>query len=123
MSDKFDMKLVIDPVTTPLLHARLSQSTSYRERAALLRSLAEAALRGRYVTTESEHQFEVRHIETAAAPERNLIQPPVYGQPAPGTRVAMGSNFDEAQIRSVNENNGPESHDADQIADAFSAFF
>ena len=46
MSEKFDMKVVIDEVTTPLLHARLSSARSYRERAALLRSLAESALRG-----------------------------------------------------------------------------
>ncbi|MEZ0606287.1 hypothetical protein ACAX43_29790 [Paraburkholderia sp. IW21] len=45
MSEKFDMKLVIDEVTTPLLHARLSAARSPRERAAVLRSLAESALR------------------------------------------------------------------------------
>jgi hypothetical protein len=46
MSEKFDMKVVIDSVTTPLLHERLSAARSYRERAAILRSLAESALRG-----------------------------------------------------------------------------
>jgi hypothetical protein len=46
MSDKFDMKVVIDTVTTPLLHSKLSSARSYRERAAILRSLAESALRG-----------------------------------------------------------------------------
>jgi hypothetical protein len=46
MSEKFDMKVVIDSVTTPLLHERLRAARSYRERAAILRSLAESALRG-----------------------------------------------------------------------------
>jgi hypothetical protein len=45
MNEKFDMKLVIDAVTTPLLHERLCAARSYRERAAILRSLAESALR------------------------------------------------------------------------------
>jgi hypothetical protein len=43
--DKFPMKLVIDAVSTPLLYAKLSKARSPRERAALLRSIAEAALR------------------------------------------------------------------------------
>jgi hypothetical protein len=55
--DKFPMKLVIDAVTTPLLHAKLSEARSPRERAALLRSIAEAALRlqqgGVQVSTET----------------------------------------------------------------------
>ncbi|HDR9060608.1 TPA: hypothetical protein QDB03_002215 [Burkholderia vietnamiensis] len=46
MSEKFAMKVVIDDVTCPLLHARLSLITAPRERAALLRAIAEAALRG-----------------------------------------------------------------------------
>ncbi|MGU7775644.1 hypothetical protein ACV229_36515 [Burkholderia sp. MR1-5-21] len=46
MSEKFAMKLVIDDVTSPLLFARLSAISSPRDRAALLRSLAEAACRG-----------------------------------------------------------------------------
>ena len=46
MSGKFAMKLVIDAVTSPLLYARLSAIVSPRERAAFLRSLAEAACRG-----------------------------------------------------------------------------
>ncbi|MEX3935739.1 hypothetical protein AB4Y32_28725 [Paraburkholderia phymatum] len=123
MSEKFDMKLVIDAVTTPLLHARLSQSTSYRERAALLRSLAEAALRGNNVTSESERQVAVRHVDGVATPERNFIQSPFSGQPSPATRVATESSVEKVQILSVNEQNGPESHDTDQIADAFDAFF
>ncbi|MDQ7979974.1 hypothetical protein QYH69_22285 [Paraburkholderia sp. SARCC-3016] len=121
MSEKFDLKLVIDAVTTPLLHARLCQSTSYRERAALLRSLAEAALRGSHVTSEPERQIAVRHVETAATAERNY-QPPAAAPPL-ATRDAIESNVEEVRIHPVNENDGPGSHDADQLADAFGAFF
>jgi hypothetical protein len=46
MSEKFPMKLVIDEVTTPFLYARLCAAGSPRERAALLRSIAESGLRG-----------------------------------------------------------------------------
>jgi hypothetical protein len=122
MSEKFDMKLVIDAVTTPLLHARLSQSTSYRERAALLRSLAEAALRGRHVTSEPERQIAARHAETSATAGRNY-QPPAAAQPSPATRDVIESNVEEDRIHSINEDDRPGSHDADQIADAFGAFF
>jgi hypothetical protein len=45
MSEKFDMKLVINEMTTPLLHTRLRAARSAQERAVLLRSLAESALR------------------------------------------------------------------------------
>src|ERR1700754_137622 len=102
MSDKFDMKLVIEAVNTPLLHARLSQSTSYRERAALLRSLAEAALRGHHVTSEPERQIAARHVETAAMAERD-DQPPAAAQPPLATRDAIDSNVEEVRIHSVNE--------------------
>lgn len=123
MNDKFDMKLVIDAVTTPLLYEKLSQAGSARVRAALLRSLAEAALRGITVTSEAERQVAVHHVDGVAAPERNFIQSPVSGQPSPPTRVATESSVEGFRILSVNEQNGPESHDTNQIADAFDAFF
>ena len=64
MSEKFAVKVVIDEVTTPLLHARLSTARSYRKRAALLRSLAESALRG---TPAAQHAY--REPAAASHPE------------------------------------------------------
>ena len=40
---KIEMKLVIDPIDTPFLHARLSKCSTPRKRAALLRILGELA--------------------------------------------------------------------------------
>jgi hypothetical protein len=95
MSDTFSMKLVIDEVTTPLLHAELAAVFSPRKRAAMLRSLAESALRNAAglstavpVATRGEpgsaHEWATAHpsaiatatpLETeatsAATPERN----------------------------------------------------
>ncbi len=123
MNNKFDMKLVIDAVTTPLLHEKLSQAGSARVRAALLRSLAEAALRGNTVTSEAERQVAVHHVDGVAAREHNVIQSPVSGQPSPPTRPATEPSVEGVRILSVNEQNGPGSHDANHIADAFDAFF
>jgi len=122
MSDKFDMKLVIDPVTTPLLHARLSQAGSARVRAALLRSLAEAALRGSVVAPAPAHQIDARDIEPAGR-ERSNVQPTVGGQPAPAIRVDQKSATDATQSLLVNEETEASAHDVDQIADAFGSFF
>jgi hypothetical protein len=45
MNDKFVMEVTINPLVSPLVYERLSQCVSARERAAVLRSLAEATLR------------------------------------------------------------------------------
>ncbi|WP_434667724.1 hypothetical protein P5W99_36030 [Paraburkholderia sp. A3BS-1L] len=45
MSDKFEMEVTINPLLFPLLHERLRRCASARERAAVLKSLAEGMLR------------------------------------------------------------------------------
>ena len=121
MSDKFDMKLVIDAVTTPLLHARLSQANSYRERAALLRSLAEAALRGSSVASRQEYQVTTRDLPVSPR-ESNVVHPALRDSPAPAIRVEVVP-AEVSELRFANENDPAPSHDVDQLADAFGGFF
>lgn len=45
MSDTYEMAVTINPLVCPLLHARLGQCATARERAAVLRALAEKVLR------------------------------------------------------------------------------
>jgi hypothetical protein len=121
MSDKFDMKLVIDAVTTPLLHARLSQANSYRQRAALLRSLAEAALRGSPGACGPEQQMTARDV--AAPPRESTVGQPTPGNlPAPTISVELAP-AEECELRHANGAKLSPSHDVDQIADAFGGFF
>ncbi|CAN7794656.1 hypothetical protein SB861_29240 [Paraburkholderia sp. SIMBA_049] len=118
MSNKFDMKVVIDPVTTPLLHARLGQAASYRERAALLRSLAEAALRGDGNGTRPEWPtaFSVG-LPTSAS---------VAYEPARQLDVSPRVDRDTAAIKdgepATNERDADQAFDVDQIGEAFGAF-
>jgi hypothetical protein len=117
MSDKFDMKVVIDPVTTPLLHARLGQAASYRERAALLRSLAEAALRGDGSGTRSENVTGSGGLpmsrSMAHEPARQLdISPRVEREAAANKEGAPAPNEEDAA----------QTFDVDQIGEAFGAF-
>lgn len=118
MSDKFDMKVVIDPVTTPLLHARLGQAASYRERAALLRSLAEAALRGdgNGARSESATAFSASlPTPTSMAHEmtRKLeASPPFEREPAATKDGATA----------INEEDAVQAFDVDQIGEAFGSF-
>ena len=123
MNEKFDMKLVIDAVTTPLLHARLSQANSYRERAAILRSLAEANLRGDQVTSEPDRQVAVRAADNLAPSERYVVRPSASGEPVAVARVDIDSSDDRVRIVSIDENGGPDAHDADQISTALGAYF
>ena len=44
MNDKFAIEVTINPLVSPLLYERLCRCASARERAAVLRSLAEATL-------------------------------------------------------------------------------
>lgn len=121
MSDKFDMKLVIDAVTTPLLHARLSQASSYRERAALLRFLAEAALRGNHVVPEPEQQVILRDIDLV--PERASVPPAIRSQPSPIVGVVVEPTAGSGDLRPLIDTGGSPVHDVEQIADAFGSFF
>jgi hypothetical protein len=124
MSQKFDMKLVIDEVTTPLLHTRLSQANSYRERAALLRSLAESALRGDHALAS------VYPAATAAARlgDRAATSPQGLSsiqdsRPSDVTAVHQNAPIDYSGHQEANEERVFEGHDVDQIADAFGSFF
>lgn len=121
MNDKFDMKLVIDPVTTPLLHARLAAAASPRERAALLRSLAEAALRATHAPASQGHLPSTRAVDPLPASVRETPSPAV-DQPAKTLRVPVTPLGPIVELRSTNETNGSEAHDVAQIADEFGAF-
>jgi hypothetical protein len=112
MSEKFDMKLVIDPVTTPLLHARLTAAGTARERAALLRSLAEAALRG---TGQS-----VTYPASAAPEQFTSVASPtgIYAEPARSVQGARPA----VVIEAANDEEIGKSHDVELIADEFAAF-
>lgn len=121
MSEKFDMKLVIDPVTTPLLHARLSAAGSARERAALLRSLAESALR----LTDNYRNADPRmtrapyvdtswRLDNPSAEGRHISRPPL--------RAVSKNPVVPERITSSNDD-GIVAHDSDDIGDQFAAFY
>ncbi|MGF6851148.1 hypothetical protein [Paraburkholderia sp. CI3] len=115
MNEKFRMKLVIDEVTTPALYARLSAAGSARQRATILRLLAESALRG------------------AAMPElQPMAMPGFSGEPAASlpssTPPPTGSSIEVSQpVSQRTEHPGNEgvsgaAHDVEGIADQFAAF-
>ncbi|RKT10631.1 hypothetical protein B0G69_8064 [Paraburkholderia sp. RAU2J] len=120
MNGKFDMKLVIDAVTTPLLHARLTQASSFRERAALLRSLAEAALRAEVSTTlrgEILSASRVAAPDLVPVPDGERLQRPVERPPTEGRGGA------DQLVQTVTGDSSGTGHDSEQLADAFQAFF
>ena len=122
MSDKFkfDMKVVIDPVTTPLLHARLGQASSYRERAALLRSLAEAALRGDGKATRSETVTAFSGSLPTSAPMTHVpARQPEGTLPVERETAALK---DGAPASNSNEGDADQAFDVNQIGEAFGAF-
>ena len=119
MSEKFDMKLVIDVVTTPLLHARLSAARSARERAALLRSLAESALR-------SESNDVVFHPGNASVRVPGIVgsQPHHDATDHPMTTAYRVAGADgENRQQSVSNEDRSDSHDTEMLADQFAAFY
>ncbi|MGF6267363.1 hypothetical protein OKW49_008357 [Paraburkholderia youngii] len=120
MSEKFDMKLVIDAVSTPLLHARLSQASSYRERAALLRSLAESALRGQgSAGTNAAASF------AGDSPLSSGTQPAAaeLRQPEEAPRVVPEATASVERSPAVSNDGDPaRSYDVNEIADAFGSF-
>jgi len=122
MSGKFDMKVVIDPVTTPLLHARLTESTSYRERAAVLRHLAEAALRGAPVHTTTGA------VDTAATASRAAMSSPYAPLPStsrnpPPTEAAVSLLPAAADAERGTGDGSLDGHNVDALADAFGGYF
>ncbi|TCG00966.1 hypothetical protein BZM26_09350 [Paraburkholderia strydomiana] len=114
MSDKLQMKVVIDEVTTPLLYARLSAASSPRERAALLRSIAEAGLRNA-VNAESSRAARV----SAGAPV-------VGGPQSESHPVALGerqSRTEESPLNVASTDSFDHAHDTGALADEFASFF
>ncbi|MBN3785685.1 hypothetical protein [Burkholderia sp. Ac-20353] len=73
------MKLVIDDVTSPLLFARLSAISSPRDRAAVLRLLAEAACRGDTVGA-APHSRSVPAFEPPSGREPDLPEMTATGR-------------------------------------------
>ena len=122
MSDKFDMKLVIDAVTTPLLHGRLSQARSFRERAAMLRSLAESALRAESTLVRIEPasvSMALASSHTAGSIEATHAGRVAMPAQTGNERMVAG----EHQPRSLSEGGSTEAHDVAQIADEFGSYF
>jgi hypothetical protein len=123
MSEKFDMKVVIDPVTTPLLHARLAEAKSYRERAAVLRHLAEAALRCVPAQTASSI------VETAAAASIPATSASYRPLPLPGSRdrppaaPAVSTLPVAADAEPGTGDGSLDGHNVDALADAFGGYF
>ncbi|CAG4914110.1 hypothetical protein [Paraburkholderia gardini] len=121
MSDKFDMKLVIDSVTTPLLHARLTAAGSARERAALLRSLAESTLRASedYRTTGARFTSASQpdtpwHAAPPGVEDRDGARAPAHIASADVVAVDRPAVSSEATI---------DAFDPDAIGDQFAAFY
>jgi CO/xanthine dehydrogenase Mo-binding subunit len=106
MSGKFDMKLVIDSVTTPLLYAMLSAEDSPRRRAAMLRSMAEEALRARR--------------DFSSALEKPIARAVTMAQPLddlPSTTTENEVRPELAQPRSTRATNEPVAFEGDDIAE------
>jgi hypothetical protein len=122
MSDKFDMKLVIDAVTTPLLYARLSQAGSARVRAALLRSLAETALRGVGAAPPPVQQVSPHDV---ALPTSDRSGTPSTMRSATALPGGIGDLPAIGTVATIldNGNGDPVAHDVEQIADAFGSYF
>ncbi|MGF6782061.1 hypothetical protein [Paraburkholderia sp. GAS334] len=121
MSEKFDMKLVIDAVTTPLLHARLTAAGSARERAALLRSLAESALRASedYRTTGARFTSAAQsdsawHAAPSGVESRDGVRAPARIASADYVASGRPTVSNEATI---------DAFDPDAIGDQFAAFY
>ncbi|MDQ7980352.1 hypothetical protein QYH69_24240 [Paraburkholderia sp. SARCC-3016] len=110
--DKFPMKLVIDPVTTPLLHAKLAEARTPRERASLLRSIAEAALR-----------LQFPEPSTHAQQAKNMAATPPASDAGPGTFLLQHAVAPaDAHTNLSNEGAGG-TFDSAGIADQLSSFF
>jgi hypothetical protein len=111
--DKFPMKLVIDAVTTPLLHARLSEARSPRERAALLRSIAESTLRLHQAVPQMPPRAGHDSVLATSVSDAEPANRAATAQPDP--RVATG-------MPASNESEANGLFDSAGIADQFAAF-
>ncbi|MGF6812755.1 hypothetical protein OKW30_007972 [Paraburkholderia sp. Clong3] len=116
MNEKFRMKLVIDEVTTPALYARLSAASSARQRATILRLLAESALQGAGVSDSRP----VAMPEASDTPGSRL---PSASTPAPTESLSdVKQPVGYRAEQPVNGATAEESHDVEDIADQFAAF-
>ncbi|KWK06015.1 hypothetical protein BGV52_18275 [Burkholderia ubonensis] len=93
MSDKFEMTITINELVSPLLFERLSTCPSARRRAAVLKSLAEAALR---------QELTGRGI--AAPPAAATFAPPAP-RPAHSARNTGAGDIEEFQVIRVGDGN------------------
>ncbi|PRE01317.1 hypothetical protein C6P91_24130 [Burkholderia multivorans] len=109
------MKVVIDDVTCPLLFARLSAVESPRARAALLRTLAEAACRGTVVEPPAAREADALD-HPAAVGSDNVTQHGRNTGPTGAVDVA-------ARVRGSEPLPTDNGHDTSAIADQFSAFY
>jgi hypothetical protein len=117
MNEKFRMKLVIDEVTTPALYARLSAASSARQRATILRLLAESALQGAGAG--------VSDSRPVAMPEASDTPPSRLPSSTPAPIESLSDVTQPVGYRAEQPVNGPtaeESHDVQDIADQFAAF-
>ncbi|RKT98961.1 hypothetical protein C7H84_34150 [Burkholderia sp. Nafp2/4-1b] len=115
MSAKFPMKLVIDDVTCPFLFARLSAVESPRARAALLRTLAEAACRGTVVEPRAARGDDALDRPAPVGSDKVTEHGRNTG-PAGAVDVA-------AHVRGPDPLPTDNGHDTSAIADQFSAFY
>ncbi|MGS0896857.1 hypothetical protein ACVBGC_30630 [Burkholderia stagnalis] len=102
MSDKIEMTITINELVSPLLFERLSSCPSARRRAAVLKALAESALR---------HEL-TGHV-VAAPPPPAILAEPAPRQDAPARQMKT-VEADDFQVLSV----GDGSHDRSSFDDA-----
>ncbi|MXN76479.1 hypothetical protein GR157_17265 [Burkholderia sp. 4701] len=91
MSDKIEMTITINELVSPLLFERLTTYSSARRRAAVLKALAESALR---------HEL-TGHVVAAPPPAATMAEP-TSRQDAPARKVSTVEN-DEFQVLRVGD--------------------
>ncbi|NUX57945.1 hypothetical protein [Paraburkholderia youngii] len=115
MNEKFRMKLVIDEVTTPALHARLSAAGSARQRATILRLLAESALQG--AGTPDSRPVAMSEASDTLASRLHSASSLAAIESSSEDRQSVGRTE-----QPVNEAAAKEAHNVEDIADQFAAF-
>jgi hypothetical protein len=121
MNGKFDMKLVIDAVTTPLLHARLSEASSFRERAALLRSLAEAAMR-ESVASMGKSTYPVATSAAMSSRDGIPAEPQRQRDTRPSVETGTALSSESTPPSVPDESSEAHAYDVQGIGEAFGAF-
>ncbi|MBU9589479.1 hypothetical protein [Burkholderia multivorans] len=102
MSDKIEMTITINELVSPLLFERLSACSSARRRAALLKALAESALRheltGRFVAapTTAGRVAELASRQDTPARSLNAVENDEFKVLSVGDGSDDRTTFDEA---------------------------